>query len=347
MSSPYIRQNVEQMKGYVPGEQPRDKGLIKLNTNENPYPPSPRIGEYLKTMDPAKLRLYPDPLSIALREKIAEVHGCDVSNVFAGNGSDEVLALCTRAYVEDDGTIGFFNPSYSLYPVLAEIRGVETRVVELGDGFSWRMPAGYSSSLFFLTNPNAPTSLQYDREAVRAFCAAFKGVVLIDEAYVDFASYDCIDLALSLPNVLVARSFSKSYSLAGLRVGYCVGPAVLIEALYMIKDSYNIDRMSQEIARIALEDISYMRANAARIKATRGRLRTGLESMGFRVYDSNTNFLWIECGARAEEFYSRLRKNRILVRYFPGERTGGFVRVTVGTEEEADEFLKIAGGQQV
>ena len=335
------------MKGYVPGEQPKDKGLIKLNTNENPYPPSPRIGEYLKAMDPAKLRLYPDPLSIALREKIAEVHGCETANVFAGNGSDEVLALCTRAYVEDNGSIGFFNPSYSLYPVLAEIRGVATKVVELGDAFSWNMPAGYSSSLFFLTNPNAPTSLQYDRETVRGFCEAFRGVVLIDEAYVDFASYDCIDMALSLPNVLVARSFSKSYSLAGLRVGYCVGPAGLIEALYKIKDSYNIDRMSQEIARIALEDIAYMRANSGRIKKTRVRLVTGLERMGFNVYDSNTNFLWIECGAGAEKFYSTLRKNRILVRYFPGERTGGFVRVTVGTEEEADEFLKIAGGQKV
>jgi histidinol-phosphate aminotransferase len=345
MSSPYIRRNVEDMTGYVPGEQPKDKKLIKLNTNENPYPPSPRIAEYLKTVDSGALGLYPDPVSIRLRQKIAEIHGCDVDNVFAANGSDEVLALCTRAFVENDGSIGFFNPSYSLYPILTEIRGVEPRVVELGEGFSWNMPEGHTSDLFFLTNPNAPTSLQYDRDAVYDFCVAFKGVVLVDEAYVDFASYDCVDMALELPNVLVARSLSKSYSLAGLRVGYCLGPRGLIEAMYKIKDSYNIDRISQDIACIALEDIDYMRKNAARIKETRARMTSELERIGFSVYASDTNFLWIDCGDDAEEFFGRLRDNGILVRYFPGGRTGSFIRVTVGSDEEADTFLKIAGGQ--
>ncbi len=345
MSSRYIRRNVDAMTGYVPGEQPKDRDLVKLNTNENPYPPTPRIAEYLKGLDPEELRLYPDPVSTRLRQKIADTHGCGIDNVFAANGSDEVLALCTRAFVENDGSIGFFNPSYSLYPILADIRGVGSRVVELDDKFAWRMPSDHRSDLFFLTNPNAPTSLQYDREAVYSFCKGFDGVVLIDEAYVDFASYDCIDMALELGNVLVARSFSKSYSLAGLRVGYCLGAAGLIGAMYKIKDSYNIDRIAQEIAFIALDDIDYMRANAQRVRATRARMTSALESMGLTVYASETNFLWIDCGDGAKAFFERLREDKVLVRYFPGPRTGNFVRVTVGTDEEADVFLKVAGGQ--
>ncbi len=343
--SSLIRQSVERMTGYVPGEQPKDPGLIKLNTNENPYPPSPRIAEYVRGLDVDALRLYPDPVSSELRSRIAEVHGCAEENVFVGNGSDEVLALCTRAFIENDGSIGCFEPSYSLYPVLAEIRDVALREVELGADFGWRMPDGFRSDLFFLTNPNAPTSLQYDRATVYDFCRDFDGVVLIDEAYVDFASYNCVDMALELPNVLVARTLSKSFSLAGLRVGYTIGNSRLIDALYTIKDSYNVDRISQEIARIALEDIDHMRANVEKVKKTRAKMTTALERMGHKVYDSETNFLWVECkGESAEKFFNRMRDGKVLVRYFPGDRTGGFVRITVGTDEEADAFLKVAEG---
>lgn len=343
--SSFIRNSVERMTGYVPGEQPKEPGLIKLNTNENPYPPSPRIAEYVKALDVNTLRLYPDPVSSGLRARIAELHDCAVDNVFVGNGSDEVLALCTRAFVENDGSIGCFDPSYSLYPVLAEIREVELRPVELGPDFGWSMPADFKSDLFFLTNPNAPTSLQYERGAVYDFCRQFDGVVLIDEAYVDFASYNCVDIALELPNVIIARTLSKSFSLAGLRVGYAIGSGELIDALYTIKDSYNLDRISQEIARIALEDIDYMRSNVEKVKKTRAKMTRALESMGFKVYSSETNFLWVECKSEsAEQFFKRMRDGKVLLRYFPGGRTGGFVRITVGTDEQADVFLKVAGG---
>ena len=208
-----IRKQVEKMTGYTPGEQPRAvRGLIKLNTNENPYPPSPVVAKALCDYDPARLRLYPDPVSVDLRKAIAKMHRCGIENVFVSNGSDEVLALCTRAFVEDNGSVGYFNPSYSLYPVLADIRGVKKKPVELGAGFEWRMPAGYRCSLFFLTSPNAPTGIQYPRSIVELFCRKFRGVVVIDEAYVDFSRDNFMDLAVKMKNVLVMRTLSKSYS---------------------------------------------------------------------------------------------------------------------------------------
>ena len=342
--SQYIRQSVRAMSGYVPGEQPRGARateVTKLNTNENPYPPSPKVRDVLLNFSVEDLRRYPDPESLQLRQKIAEMHGCDVEQVFAGNGSDEILALCSRAFVENDGSIGFFEPSYSLYPVLTKIREVSARLVELGPDFQWQMPAGYHASLFFLANPNAPTGVLYPKSCVLSFCKSFDGIVVIDEAYVDFSSTHCMDLALKYGNVLVLRSLSKSYSLAGIRLGYVVGPANLVEALFKIKDSYNLDRVTQEAALTALSDPDAMRANVERIKQTRRRLACELEQHGFVVYPSETNFLWVKPpGIAAEVFYRRLRERNILVRYFPGRRTGLFLRITVGTDEQADAFLR-------
>jgi histidinol-phosphate aminotransferase len=225
--------------------------------------------------------------------------------------------------------------------VLADIRVAEKRPVALGPEFEWRMPAGYGASLFFLTCPNAPTGMRYAKATIRDFCAGFGGVVLIDEAYVDFAEENCMDLAAGGDRVLVLRTFSKSYSLAGLRVGYVVGPAPLIGALFKIKDSYNLNALSQRIALAAAGDGAHMRANAARIKATRARLAAALAAAGHRVYPSETNFLWVRpAGIAARALYERLKARRILIRYFPGERTGECVRITVGTDVEVDRLLE-------
>ena len=335
-----IRKSVDAMEGYVPGEQPADPAIVKLNTNENPYPPSPKVAEALATMDPGSLRLYPNPVSLRLRERIAELHGCSVDNVFAGNGSDEVLALCTRAFVEEGGSIGYFNPSYSLYPVLAEIQDVEKRPVELGDAFEWRMPPDYRCSLFFLTNPNAPTSLLHPKPLVRAFCESMAGVVVVDEAYVDFAREHCMDLALSLDNVLVARTLSKSYSLAGLRVGYVVGAKALIAAMYKIKDSYNLDAVSQRLALAALCDVDYMKANVTKIRAGRDKLSKVLAGIGYKVYLSESNFLWVKpAGLSAGRVFESLKERKIFVRYFPGNRTGEYLRITIGTDAEIETLI--------
>jgi histidinol-phosphate aminotransferase len=331
------------MTGYTPGEQPKIPGLIKLNTNENPYPPSPRVAEILRSLDPADLRRYPDPVSQALREQIATLHGCVTDQVFAGNGSDEVLALCTRAFVEDDERMASFNPSYSLYPILAEIRRVPFDWVELPADFGWTRPT-ISAALFFLTQPNAPTGVNYPRDAVADFCRNFPGVVLIDEAYVDFADAHCLDLALSLPNVLVLRTLSKAYSLAGLRLGYVVGHQDLIAALFKIKDSYNVDLLTQRIAQAALSDQVTLRDNVRRIQATRTRLDAGLRRLGFAVTPSQANFVWARPPRRAANtVFEALRTKGVLVRYFPGPRTGDYLRITVGTDGEIDRLLELLG----
>ena len=337
-----ICKNVQALEAYTPGEQPKDPAIVKLNTNENPYPPSPKVGELLKTFDYARLRLYPDPLFMALRTRLAEIHDCSVNQIFIGNGSDEILALCTRAFVENDGSIGYFDPSYSLYPVLADIRGVERRPVKLDANFGWQMPSNYTASLFYITNPNAPTSMMHDKTIVAAFCKSFKNVVLIDEAYGDFADSNCMDLAL-VPennNTLVMRTFSKSFSLAGLRFGYVIGPELLIHALYKIKDSYNMDMLAQAVALAALSDLAYMKANVQKIRATRARLTQELTIRGWKVCPSQTNFLFARPPkGNAKEIFDALKQSKIYVRYFPSPATCEYLRITIGTEEQTDKLL--------
>ena len=335
-----VRKSVQRMHPYTPGEQPGDSGIIKLNTNENPYPPSPRVAEALQKIKVADLYTYPDPVCAALRHRVSELHGIDAGQVIIGNGSDELLALCTRAFVEDDGVIGSFDITYSLYPILADIRAVQYRSVPLGSDFQWSMPSDGEVSLFFLSNPNAPTGTGFDIADVRALCEFVKGVVVIDEAYVEFADEDCMSLVGEFDNVVVTRTLSKSYSLAGLRLGYAVGSVKLIEALMTIKDSYNINRISQELALAALSDIDHMRENCEKIRQTRRRVHAELSSMGFVVVDSHANFLFVRPPrVSAQELFEDLRKEAIVVRYFPGERTGEYLRISVGTDQEMDAFL--------
>ncbi len=337
-----IAKHIQALHAYTPGEQPQIPGLIKLNTNENPYPPSPRVFDAIKNFDATRLRLYPDPVCKALREHIAELHGCTPANVFAGNGSDEILALASRAFVDADGAIGYFDPSYSLYPVLADIQNVRRRPAPLGPGFSWQTPTACHDALFYLTNPNAPTSLLYARDNIAAFTKTFSGVVLIDEAYADFADDHCMSLATAPgnTNVLVMRTLSKSFSLAGLRFGYCVGPEPLIHALYKIKDSYNVDMLTATLALAALQDIPYMHANVAKIKATRARLSAELRCRGFTLPDSQTNFVFARPpDGQAAQLLQHLRNKKILVRHFDFPTTREHIRITVGTDNEADAFL--------
>jgi len=340
-----IRNCVMKMSAYVPGEQPSDLRIVKLNTNETPYPPSPAVLRALRGIDGDMLRRYPDPECKILRERIARLHRCSPDQVFIGNGSDEILALCSRAFVEDNSRICFFEPSYSLYPVLARIRNVKNRIITLGNNFSWPerrllISAGSISGLFYMTNPNAPAGILYPKKEVARFCRIFKGVVVLDEAYVDFARSNCIDLALKLKNTLVLRTLSKSYALAGLRIGYAIGPRPLITALFKIKDSYNIDRITQVLATAAIGDQAYMRANVRRIIATRKRLTRILASMGFLVLPSDANFLFVNpSGINAGTLYRRLRKQNILVRYFSGAQTRDFLRITVGTDNQVDKLV--------
>ena len=335
-----IRRSVQALSPYVPGAQPRPgQQVVKLNTNENPYPPAKAVAEALAAFDVEQLQRYPDPLCLELREALATVHGVGVENLFVGNGSDEVLALCSRAFVDDDGSIGFFDPSYSVYPVLADIRDVDARPIELGLDFAWTMAPGYACSLFFLANPNAPTSMLFPRDEVTAFCDRADTVV-IDEAYADFASDNCLDLARTRDNVLVVRTVSKSYSLAGLRVGYAVGDAALIGALMKLKDSYNVNALSQTLALAAITHRDAMLDNARRVIGTRRRLSSELARRGYKVLPSETNFVWARPGhTAARRLFEGRKQAGVWVRHFPGERTGDYLRISIGTDEEIDALL--------
>ena len=339
-----ITRNVRKLAAYVPGEQPQAKGVVKLNTNENPYPPSPACAKVLKQFDLDRLRRYPDPEFAALRRALADLNGARPENVFVGNGSDEVLSIAARAFVEDDESIGSLNPSYSLYRTLAAIRGVKW----VGVADPANQPVKRGISLFLWTNPNAPTGEFAEPSEIAAFARRFRGVVIVDEAYADFARANCMPLAVAAGNrnVVVMRTFSKSYSLAGLRVGYCVGPADLIAALYKVKDSYNVDAVAQAVALAAVRDQKWMKANVAKIVKTRARFVRALASRGWDVLPSESNFVFARppAPAKAADLFAALRKRNIFVRYFPGPLTGDRLRVTIGTDAQMRRLLAALDG---
>jgi histidinol-phosphate aminotransferase len=339
----FVRPLVRKLHPYVPGEQPKIAGLIKLNTNENPYPPSPKVLRAVKAAVDERLRLYPNPTAQPLREKLAKLHGCGPENVIVGNGSDELLALAVRAFTEPgEDFVQYYTPSYSLYPVLAAIHGVETRGVPLRPDFSapekgWDRKAALS----LITTPNAPSGRAYKTRELDAICAKQNGVVILDEAYVDFAKENAMALALKHPHVIVSRTFSKAYSLCFQRVGYMVGNPVLIEAMDKLRDSYNVNGLGQVAALATLEDLDYYRANFVRIISTRENFSRELTALGFDVLRSATNFIFAKppCFA-AEAWLAKLRENNILVRWFKYPETRDYLRITIGTEREMKITLR-------
>lgn len=342
-----IRASVLSLAPYVPGEQPKMKRLVKLNANENAYPPSPKVAEALRSFDAESLRRYPDSESATLRHHLARRYGCKMENVFAGNGSDEALRLAVHAFVRNAAHVGVFDPTYSLYQVLADIREAPLDKFPLPDGdaalAALRLPDP-APDLFCLVNPNAPTGTVFGKEAVRAFARAIApSTLLVDETYVLFAGEDCLALALEEPNVVVSRSFSKAWSLAGLRVGVLVGSAENIGAIYKIKDSYNVDALAQALAVAALSDPAWMQENVRKILATRDRFAGELRKRGWFVQESRTNFLWTRPpeGVTARSVFERLRVRGILVRHFPEPGLDGFLRITVGTDAEMDGLLAL------
>lgn len=344
-----IAKHVAALTAYTPGEQPKARNVVKLNTNENPYPPSPACAKVLKAFDLERLRRYPDPQITALKEAIARLNGCAVENVFVGNGSDEILALSAKAFVEDDERIGSLDPSYSLYKTLAAIRNVPWSGIVPSSAAQPRTPNAQTpkhpnTSLFLWTNPNAPTGEFAEPKTIAKFAKSFKGVVIVDEAYADFARTNCMKLATAKTNrnLLVMRTFSKSYSLAGLRVGYCVGPKDLITALDKVKDSYNVDAIAQSVALAALKDQKWMKANVKKVVASRTRFVKALESRGWDVLPSESNFVFARppAPAKAERIFDALRARNIFVRYFKGPKTGDRIRVTIGTEPQMKTLLK-------
>ena len=360
-SKKLIRPLVRGLHPYVYGEQPKIKGLVKLNTNENPYPPSPKVLAAVKAAVDGRLRLYPNPTAQALREKLARLHGCRPENIIAGNGSDELLALAVRGFAAPKSevrsqksevakaTVQFFTPSYSLYPVLADIHGAAKNAVplkpdfglpgiaELKRGGVWK----FDAALTFVTTPNAPSGRGCKTFELEKLCAAQRGVIVLDEAYVDFANENALKLALKFPHVLVARTFSKAYSLCFQRVGYFVGHPDLIAALHKIRDSYNVNGLGQVAAEATLDDLKYYRANFKKIIATRDWLSRELTKLGFRVFPSRTNFIMAQPPLfPAKDWLQKLRDRKILVRWFSFPEVKNHLRITIGTQAEAEALSR-------
>ena len=331
------------MPGYTPGEQPRHGTFIKLNTNENPYPPSPRVLEAIRAAATGeRLRKYPDPVGTAFRQTAGRVLGVDPDAVLIGNGSDDVLTVLTRAFVPEGGVVASPSPSYLLYRTLAEIQGARFQTVPYTA--EWQLPEPWpvpEADLTFIANPNSPSGTAVDVGCLERLAAQLTGTLILDEAYVDFAEAHGLHLAGAGRNVIVTRSLSKSYALAGIRFGFAVADPALVRELVKVKDSYNCDVLSLAAAAAALEDQEYLLATRARILATRRRLHDELGRLGFAVCPSQANFLWCRRADRpVKPIYEELRRRMILVRYMKYEDYGDGLRISVGSDVEVDRLLE-------
>lgn len=334
----YAREILKPVAGYVPGEQPKGTDIVKLNTNENPYPPSPKVLEAVRALGPEAFRKYPDPVFTAFREACAARYGVPGADwVMIGNGMDELLALALRTFVDPGDTVLATYPTYSLYEVLCALHGAKFGYIDLDEGFQLT-DAAYAAKgrLWMLTRPNAPTGVSATRGSVERLVKSFDGIVVIDEAYVDFADDSCMDFPARFENVIVMRTFSKSFSLAGMRIGTAVARPEIINEFLKTKDSYNMNAVAQAAGLAAMDDYAYMQASAARVKKTREALTAELRGMGFRVPDSQTNFLlaYYDAAPGAKAIFEALKARNILVRYFPHRRIDTALRITIGTDEE-------------
>jgi histidinol-phosphate aminotransferase len=347
----YFRSNVDAMRGYVPGEQPSARArVIKLNTNENPYPPSPRVKQAIAAelgADGARLRLYSDPAAAALRRAAADALDFPMEGIVAGNGSDELLALLFRATVEPGQSVAFPYPTYTLYDTLAEAQGAVRRLVDFPEDFSLpRALWGEEAKLVLIASPAAPSGNRHATDSLRDLAQSLRGgLLVIDEAYADFAHGHALQLAKEIPNVVVLRTFSKGYSLAGMRLGLLFASQEVAEGLTKVKDSYNLDRLAIVAGAAALQDGEWMRANAQRVREQRARMIDGLRQLGLRVLPSEANFVLARLGSaqRARDAFAHLKTNGILVRYFSARLLDDALRISVGTPQEVDALLEQLG----
>lgn len=359
ISKNYERPNIQRMTGYSSGEQPNQAGIIKLNTNENPYPATPAVAAALASIHVEDLRRYPQPLANEFRQVAAEYHQVGLDNIIPTNGGDELLRLIITTFVNAGDTIAIAEPSYSLYPVLAQIQDCEVASIRLQD--DWSMPADFAAQLnacgaklAFIVNPHAPSGLLTPVAQLQEIAANFNGVLVIDEAYVDFIEpgqhYDAVPLIKRFDNVLILRTMSKGYSLAGLRFAYGIGASSLTSPmLHKTRDSYNTDMISQILAAAALRDRATAALSWDKVRAERTRVVAALSTLGFECAPSQSNFLlatvpqgdtrYENSELMAREFYQRLKDDGILIRYFDQPRLHDKLRITIGTFEENQKLL--------
>ncbi|MDA1140490.1 MAG: histidinol-phosphate transaminase [Planctomycetota bacterium] len=337
----YFRPNIDAMEGYTPGEQPKGDDFIKLNTNENPYPPSMKVYDAIREEVNTNLRKYPDPVCQAVRDKAAVIYGLTADQIIVGNGSDDLLTMICRAFVSEGELIVQPYPTYSLYEALAQIQNAKMKSIPFTE-FN-HLPEDLAvpgAKVTFVANPNSPTGTVVSFEELSEFAGRIKGILVVDEAYVDFGERNSLPLVQEHDNVIILRTFSKSFSMAGLRVGLGFAHPGLIHGLMKVKDSYNVSRISQAAALAALEDTEYTEAMIGRVRSTRGRLVVALQVLGLHVYSSHSNFLWVRCSQpSAKSIYEELKLRKILVRFFNHPGLDDCIRITVGTDDQTDTLI--------
>jgi histidinol-phosphate aminotransferase len=338
----YFRDNIERLAGYVPGFQPQGKDVVKLNTNENPYPPSPLVAEVLKNYDACSLRRYPSPVGAKFRTQAAVINGVSESNIICTNGGDDLLTIAFRAFCDAGRAVAYPVPTYTLYDELAELQDCPAIKIPFDSEDIFGGLAQSGASLVIFCNPNAPTGSFCEPQKISLLADKLKdkAVLLVDEAYADFAEDNCASLVKRHDNLIVLRSLSKGYSLAGLRFGYGIASEGLIDGLMKLKDSYNVDAISIEIATAAISDREYFRKNIERVIAERERLSDCLLKMGFEINPSSTNFIFARIvKPTAAQVFQQLKERGIFVRYFPVEGIDQQLRITIGTAEENNRLI--------
>jgi len=344
-----LSERIRKLKPYVAGEQPQDRKYLKLNTNENPYPPSPQVKKFLESFDPDRLRLYPDPSAIKVREKIGERYGLHKEQVFVSNGSDEALSFCFYAFFDSRyGKLLFPEVTYSFYPVYCDYYGIEYEKIpvtgELAVSLEEFLKRKDSCGLLF-ANPNAPTGTCLTLREVRTLLETYPSEkpVLVDEAYIDFGGESAVPLLRDHKNLLLVRTFSKSMSLAGVRLGFVLANKEIIDALVAVKDSFNsypVSTLTQEISQIALSDEAYYRSISNKIVVVRESFSSDLGKLGWTVLPSKANFVFARKEGRpGKEIYLTLKQRGILVRHFDADKVRDYVRITIGTQEDMQRLL--------
>ena len=343
MSKSFLRQSLEGFKPYVPGEQPPDgEGWVKLNTNESPLPPSPRVIEAIKAATDESLRLYPSPSAAPARQAIAKHFGLDPAQVTLGNGADELIEMCLRAFAGAGDRVAFSTPTYPLLDPLCRLHDAVPSPNPSGEMFTWSTDLlDDPAPLKFLVNPNSPTGTWHGGPSVERVVVRSKGIVVLDEAYVDFAFESQVGLLARHDNLLILRTMSKSYALAGMRIGFALGSPELIAALDAVKDSYNLDRLAIVAAKAAIEDEEHHRKIVDHVVAERRWLELQLHELGFEHSPSEANFVFVKpaLGNVAGSVVDALREQKILVRYYDREPIAGWFRITVGTRYEHERLL--------
>ena len=336
----YFRDNIEQMKGYEPGFQPKSTEVVKLNTNENPYPPSPAVLKAIAEIKPEQLRRYPDPMGNVFREAAAKINRVEPDWIMVCNGGDELLRMAFTAFCDKKRAAAYPVPTYSLYPVLAQIQGCKAIEVPFDEEFNLPSKlARTKAALTIVCNPNAPSGTFIETEELAELAAEIKGVLLIDEAYVDFAEQNCTELVKQFDNIIILRSLSKGYSLAGLRFGYAIAKPALIEGLLKVKDSYNANAIAIA-ATAAIKDQGYFKETIEKVKAERKRLSEQLKAIGFTLPESSSNFVFAEHTTRkAKSIFDKLVERNIYVRYWDLPGIENKLRISVGTKEQNDTLL--------